>query len=191
MKRELILIRHSQPRVDQKLPPHQWVLTAEGRARCISLAARLAVYGPGVVVTSDELKAIETGEIVARELGIPRYCGLDIHEHRRSGGVLLDQAAFDDKIRNLFAHPGCLVFGLETARQALDRFSTALPAIMDAYPDQNVAVVSHGTVMSLYYGALSGENSYQFWRRLGIPAFYTVLWPDAVVSSQVMQVETF
>jgi len=191
MKRVLILIRHSQSRVDPKLPPYQWVLTAEGRAKCLPLAVRLSAHNPGVVVTSDEPKAIETGEIIARELGIPWHSAPDIHEHRRPGGVILDKAAFEDKIQSLFVHPERIVFGLESAQQALDRFSAALSVIMDAYPDQNVAVVSHGTVMSLYYGALSGKNSYRFWRQLGIPAFYTVLWPDGVVSSQIMQIDTF
>jgi len=188
---EMILIRHSHSKVDQNLPPHHWGLTAEGRARCIPLAERVAVHNPEVVITSDEPKAMETGEIVARELGISWRTAPNIHEHRRGGGVLLSQAEFEDKIRGLFAHPERPVFGLETAQQALDRFSAALGSIMVAYPDQNVAIVSHGTVISLYYGALTGEDAYQFWRRLGLPSFYTVLWPDGVVSSQVMQIETF
>ncbi len=188
---KLIIIRHSLSKLDPDLPPYQWGLTGEGRALCVPLAELVAVHNPGVIITSDEPKAVETGEIVARELGVAWCTAVNIHEHRRESRVILSQEEFFDKIAALFENPERCVFGLETAQQALNRFSDAVQSIMAGYPDQNVAIVTHGTVMSLYNGALTGVDAYQFWRRLGLPAFYTVLWPDRVVLSQVMQIETF
>jgi broad specificity phosphatase PhoE len=188
--RKLILIRHSNSKMDQNLPPHNWGLTDEGRARCILLAAQLAIHNPGIIITSDEPKAVETGEIVAHELGVPFNSAVNIHEHRRKGGVILSQEDFFDKIRELFEVPEHIVFGLESAQQASDRFSKAIQSIMTNYHDRNVGIVTHGTVMSLYYGTLTDEDPYQFWCRLGLPAFYTVLWPEGVVLSKVMEIET-
>ena len=188
---KLIIIRHSLSKLDPDLPPHQWGLTEEGRVRCVPLAELVAVHNPGVVITSDEPKAVETGEILARELGVSRCTAANIHEHRRESGVILSQKEFLDKIAALFENPERCVFGLESAQQALNRFSDAVDSIMAGYPDLNVTIVTHGTVMSLYYGALTGNDAYQFWRRLGLPAFYTVSWPDPVVLSLVMQIETF
>jgi broad specificity phosphatase PhoE len=186
--RKLIIIRHSISKMDQNLPPYQWGLTGEGRARCIPLAEKLVVHDPNVIVTSDEPKAEQTGEIVAQELSLPLHTAANIHEHRRKGGIILSQEEFLEKIRDLFENPDQCVYGLESAQQALNRFSVAVKKIMVDYPDQNVGLVTHGTVMSLYYGVLSGEDPYEFWCRLGLPAFYTVLWPDGSVSSQVMEI---
>jgi broad specificity phosphatase PhoE len=49
--------------------------------------------------------------------------------------------------------------------------------------ESRIIIVTHGTVMSLYYQVLSGEDAYSFWQRLGLPAFYTVSWPDGEVLS--------
>ncbi len=189
--RKLIIIRHSQSKVDQNVPPYQWGLTEEGRARCVPLAAKLAVHNPGIIITSDEPKAQETGEIVAQELSLPILTVANIHEHRREGGDTMNLEKFLGKIRDLFENPERCVFGLESAQQSLERFSGAVQSIMADYQDQNVGIVTHGTVMSLYYGFLTDTDPYQFWCQLGLPAFYTVLWPEGVVSSQLMQIETF
>jgi broad specificity phosphatase PhoE len=188
--RTLILVRHSLSQLDPNKPPHQWGLTAEGRARCIPLARRLAEHRPQVVVTSREPKAVQTGELVAGQLGIPCLAADGLHEHCRLGDGWLDAGEFRARIETLFTRPDQLIFGLETAQQALARFGAALQAVMADRPEVVVAVVSHGTVMALYYGAITGQDSFAFWRRLGIPGFYTVSWPDLVVDSQILEVET-
>jgi broad specificity phosphatase PhoE len=188
--RNLIIIRHSNSKLDQSLPPDQWGLTEGGRLRCITLADRLESHNPGVILTSVEQKARETGEIVARSLGLSCRTVNGIHEHKREAGRITTQAEFRSRVEALFKKPGELIFGLETAHQALTRFSEAILSIMGLYPDQNVAIITHGTVMSLYYGVVTGKDAYQFWRQLGLPAFYMVSWPDLVVLSQVMQIET-
>ena len=43
------------------LPPEQWPLSEEGKARCEVLARELAPLTPSVVVSSEEMKAEETG----------------------------------------------------------------------------------------------------------------------------------
>lgn len=188
--RTLILVRHSLPQIDPDQPPRQWGLAAEGRARCDPLAKRLADHGPQVVVTSREPKAAQTGELVACQLGIPYLTADGLHEHRRQAGGWVSREAFQAKIAALFAQPERIVFGLETAREALERFNAALQAVMAARPEDVVAVVSHGTVMALYYGSISGQDPFAFWRRLGIPGFYTVSWPDLDVNSQTLEIAT-
>ena len=53
----------------------------------------------------------------------------------------------------------------------------------------NPAIITHGMCMSLYYGEISGKNSYQFWKNLGIPSFYTVIWPAGVIESIMRQID--
>jgi broad specificity phosphatase PhoE len=135
-----------------------------------------------------EPKARETGEIAAQKLGLPCRTAKDLHEHEREAGGILTHEEFTRRIADLFARPEAFVFGLETAQGALNRFSVAVESVMANYPDQNVAIVSHGTVMSLYYGVVTGEDPYRFWSQLGLPAFYTVSWPECVVLSFVKSI---
>lgn len=188
--RTLILVRHSLSQIDPNKSPHQWGLTDAGRARCVPLAKQLAEHRPQVVVTSREPKATQTGELVAGQLEIPCLAADGLHEHSRLAGGFLDSGEFRARIEALFARPDQLVFGLETGQQALDRFSAALRTVMADRPENVVAVVSHGTVMALFYGAITGQDPLAFWLRLGIPGFYTVSWPDLVVNSQTLEIAT-
>jgi broad specificity phosphatase PhoE len=188
--RKLILVRHAPSKIDPSLPPYMWGLTQAGRDLCSQLAEYLALHEPEVIITSEEPKAIQTGELVARELGIVCLQAQGLHEHRRQKDSLLDLKEFQAKIKALFAQPDQLVFGLETANEALARFTSALETLMSNRSERVVAVVSHGTVMSLYYGAFSGQDPWAFWQSLGMPGFYTVSWPDLVVSSEVLETAT-
>jgi len=71
-----------------------------------------------------------------------------------------------------------LVFGGESADQAHQRFSQAIARVMERHPDQNVAVVSHGTVMTLFVARAVGLEPFPFWKRLGLPAFVVLSWPQ-------------
>jgi len=186
--RKLILVRHSNSKLDPDIPPHEWGLTDHGAARCIPLAEILSKHKPGIIITSVEPKARQTGEIIAKTLGTPCLTAANLHEHEREVGGILSKDAFCALIADLFAIPDVLIFGLETARDALDRFSEAVGSVMADYPGRNVAIVTHGTVMSLYYGSISGDNSFNFWRQLGLPSFYTVSWPECVVLSTIMNI---
>jgi broad specificity phosphatase PhoE len=135
-----------------------------------------------------EPKARETGEIVAQQLNLPCTIADNLQEHRREAGDWLNQDEFFARIAGLFANPERLVFGLETAQQALNRFRGGVEAVMAHYPAKNVAIVTHGTVMSLFNAEIALQDAYQFWRQLGLPAFYTVSWPDCVLLSQVMEI---
>jgi len=184
----LILVRHSESKLDSSLPPHKWGLTESGRQRCVSLANKLRSHKPGIVFTSDEPKALQTGEIVADSLGLSCHTAAGLHEHRREAGKIVDRETFLAQVEDLFARPDKVAFGLESANQALTRFAEAVQAVMDSCSDRSVAIVSHGTVMSLYYGAVTGLDPYQFWRRLGLPGFYMVSWPDRVLQLTVNKI---
>jgi broad specificity phosphatase PhoE len=184
--RTLILVRHSESKLDSQIPPQQWVLTKNGRKRCIPLAKRVAKYEPQVIITSEEIKARETGELLAKALELPWLSASGLHEHLREAGVILNVDSWAEIVARFFDHPGERVFGLETAEEALERFSEAIQVVMDQNHENSLIIVTHGTVMSLYFKALTGEDAYHFWRRLELPAFYTVSWPDRTVLSVEM-----
>ena len=67
----VILIKHSLPQIDPDIPARQWVLSAKGERRCLPLAEKLNGYQPDIIITSDEPKAVTTGQRVAEHLAIP------------------------------------------------------------------------------------------------------------------------
>lgn len=177
----LILVRHSAPEIVSEVSARDWHLSAEGRARCLLLAAALAPYQPCAIITSVEQKAVETGQIVAERLGVPQAAMDGLHEHDRRNVGLLDPATFQARVAAFFAEPDTLVLGHETAAQARARFTRAIDAVLAAYPHDTVAVVAHGTVLSLYLAQVAGIDPYPFWQRLGLPAFVVLARPSLAV----------
>jgi broad specificity phosphatase PhoE len=150
--RQLVLIRHSQPEI--------------------------VPYDLAAVVASREPKAVETGQIVARALGLPFETAADLHEHDRPNvGLLADEEQFQARVASVFEHPGELVFGRETADEAHVRFTTAIANVMAQHPRGNLAVVTHGTVMTLFVARAAGLDPVPFWKRFGLPAFVVLSLP--------------
>src|SRR5262249_52849804 len=136
------------------------------------------VYNPTLIVTSVEPKAAETGLIVARRLGLSVEAMDGLHEHARSGVGWLGTGDFQRAIAAFFAFPDRLVFGDETAHQARERFTQAIQSTLARHMDGNVAVVAHGTVISLFAAAHAGKDGYFIWQRLGLPAYVVLALPD-------------
>ena len=186
---KLILVRHSLPEISPSLPAKQWSLSEAGRQRCRPLANRLAALAPDVIVTSDEPKAMETGRIVAALLGKPLKTAQGLHEHDRSNVAFESTEWFEAAVARFFAEPGRLVFGNETADQAHRRFSEAVANVLEEHPEQNVAIVAHGTVMTLFVARTGGLEPFPFWKRLGLPAFVVLSRPKFDLVRVVERVE--
>jgi len=174
----IILIRHSDPEVRPDVPYEEWDLSEYGRQSCISLAKRIRIFQPVEVVTSREQKAIQTGTILAQILEIPSTTAAGLHEHERDGKGILSRISFETKLKEFYEQPSKLVFGRETAEQALRRFSIAITGVIDCHPTGNVAIVAHGTVISLWATSIIGGDPFAFWKRLGLPAFVVFSKPN-------------
>lgn len=174
----LILIRHAAPEIVPALPPDQWRLSAAGREQAEQLAADLADYRLKAVITSVEPKAQETGQIVASRLGCSFHSAPGLHEHRRTPEDFTgDVAYFRSQVARLFEQPEELILGRETASAASARFGEAVTHVLADFPEHNIAIVTHGTVLSLYLARVAGIAPYPFWSRLGLPAFVVLSRP--------------
>jgi broad specificity phosphatase PhoE len=188
--RKLILVRHSLPEIVSDLPANQWRLSDAGRLRCKRLADRLATYDPDVIVASLEPKATETGRIVASRLGKPFETAKNLHEHDRSNGGPWDtKEQFEARVASFFENPQRVVFGRETADDAHRRFAGAVAEVIGKYPSGNLAVISHGTVMTLFVARAAGLDSFPFWKRLGLPSFVVLSLPGFGLLTVVEGVE--
>ena len=165
----MLLVRHSVPEVDPALAAEEWRLSDEGRRRCAPLAERLRAYGPTAIHSSTEPKMRETAELVGAELGLEVRESRALRETARRTVPWLEADEFRRAVRGLFERPDEVVFGEESAVDALARFS----ATVDGLGERTI-VVSGGTVISLYAAARSGEDAYELWSRLELPDLLVV-----------------
>jgi len=188
--RKLILVRHSAPEIVSDVSANQWHLSNTGRLRCRKLAERLAVHAPDVIVSSLEPKATETGQIIADILGKPFETAENLHEHERSNvGLFGTKQQFEARVARFFENPRRLIFGEETADEAHRRFAKAVASVIRKHPGGNLAIVTHGTVMSLFVARAIGLEPFPFWKRLGLPAFVVLSLPGFGLLTVVENVE--
>lgn len=178
MSRTLHLIKHARPGPVPGVPAHEWRLAPGALDSVPGLAARLQPT-PGLIVSSEEAKARETGQALAAHLRVSFRSMLGLHEQLRYTVPLHeDPADFQAGIARFFAHPGEVVFGEENANDARTRFGNAVRAVMLAHPDEeSVAIVAHGTVMALLVAEAGGLEPLEVWRGLGLLDVVTVEWP--------------
>lgn len=175
---KLILVRHSHVVQQTDRPAREWELSENGRTRCLDLLPHLRRYAPARIITSEETKALQTGQIIAGGLGIPVISAPNLHEHDRRGVPYYEKRAdFIAAVSTFFQHPHELVFGQETAAAAGKRFETAVAAVMDQYPNDTIAVVAHGTVITLYITHFNHDiQPISFWQTVTLPALYILDW---------------
>jgi broad specificity phosphatase PhoE len=176
--RRLILARHAAPIKQPTVPAHEWPLSPAGQADAERLAELLAPYAPATMIASDEPKAQQTAQPLADRLGIPVEIMPGLHEHERRTVDYLDDEAFQATMARFFAEPDTLVFGEETAHQALARFTAAVEDALARYPVGDIALFTHGTVMSLFVAAHSDHEPMAFWYHLNLPAWVVFTAPD-------------
>ena len=167
----LILVKHSLPEIVEHVPAREWVLSEDGRQRAQRLVQRLKQYQPEVVSSSTEPKAHETARILAEGLGLGFEVYDGLHEHDRSNSPYYSKDEFHSLVQEFFKEPDVLIFGNETAGQALGRFRAAVDSLLKLYKGRVILIVTHGTVISLYVSWLSGSNGYLLWRGLSLPSF--------------------
>ena len=170
-KRTLVLVKHSEPVVEPGVAPNRWHLSQGGRRGSVVLGGFLARYRPGVVICSGEPKAVETAEIAAGRLGVRCFAYPGLQEHDRTDAPFLSDEEFGHTAGAFFENPDELVWGNETAEQAGRRFENAVRSVLEENDDEVLAIVAHGTVISLLVARHNHVEPYELWQRLGLPSF--------------------
>ncbi len=185
----LIFIKHAKPQRDDSQPAHRWPLSDEGRAAAELLAHAIKRFEPSVVACSDEPKAMQTAQIVAEALGIDYEVDSDLAEHDRTSVPMMPTREFISSMALLFSRPQQLVLGDETAEQASSRFERAVNRAIEKHFDQNIAIVSHGTVLALHAAPLLERPEFELWRQMGQPSFLAFDRPSMKLLERCDQLE--
>ena len=167
----LVLVKHALPLFDMSRPPREWQLSAEGELQSKQLAGRLRAFLPLRLVTSTEPKASSTGRVVGAELGLHVTVADGVQEFDRPASPWQSKADRERENAAIFDNPAQRILGAESGRDALDRFSAAIHAELDRTGGQNLVVITHGTVISLFVAAHNPVNAFDLWRDLECCSF--------------------
>jgi broad specificity phosphatase PhoE len=175
--RHLILVKHARPQVDPAVSSEEWTLGDEGREAAARLAERLRPYDFAKLFCSSEPKAGETAKVIGRALERPVEEARDLFEHDRRDVPHMETREFISLVALLFKEPDRLVIGNETAAEAYERFAEAVDGLIEK-EQGDVAVVTHGTVISLFAQRRAKEEPFALWRRMGLPSFIALEIPS-------------
>lgn len=174
--RQLVLVKHAQPILEAELPPRAWQLSVAGERQASELAERLRPYLPFHLFTSPEPKARRTCELVTAALGLSFGQDDDLRELDRRAGPILSDAGHRDLNRAIFQQRDRAVAGAESANAALARFAAAVQKL--ATGEENVVVITHGTVISLFVASCNTVDAFAVWQDLACGEFVVLRMPD-------------
>jgi broad specificity phosphatase PhoE len=151
-------ITHPQVQIDANVPVPEWGLSEIGRARALAMLEQPWVGSIRRVVSSAERKAIETAEILARQLGLTVEVRERMHENDRSATGFLPPPEFEAVADRFFANPHKSIRGWERAIDAQQRIVSEVEAVLDAAVGGDIAFVGHGGVGTLLLLSLSNRE---------------------------------
>jgi broad specificity phosphatase PhoE len=169
----IILVRHGETEANQLkcfAGSDEIPLTEGGRRQAEELAQRLAGrFHPQVLVSSAFLRARQTGEIIARALGVESEVVAGIHErdfgclkglpYGRLGQMMLTDALCDPAQWWMWTPPGG-----ESLDDVRRRAVAALEELRVRYPEREAILVSHGAVIQAICAHITGE-----WMESSVP----------------------
>ncbi|WP_177229966.1 histidine phosphatase family protein [Lentzea albida] len=173
MTTRIVLVRHAQ-----SVPPRLGVpdddrrpLSALGLEQAEALVSRLVAYEPAAVLSSPQLRAVQTVRPAADALGLAVTTWPELREWE-SG--LLPSADWESSYARSWARPDSAHGAGESLDALTVRAGKALARMAVEYPDATVLVGSHGTFLSRALIAAGHRADWESCRAMPMPAVYEV-----------------
>ncbi|MBP1851404.1 histidine phosphatase family protein [Rhizobium halophytocola] len=153
-----LYITHPQVRIDPDVPVPQWGLSDLGAARTRTTAQAPWVRRLRRIVSSDEVKAVETAGILARAAGVAVEIIEGLYENDRSTTGFMPPPEFEAAADRFFAAPDQSSRGWERAVDAQARIVAQVTRVLaDHDPQAPIAFVGHGGVGTLLRCHMAGR----------------------------------
>ena len=178
------------PNIDGNIPSKEWLLSEEGKIKSKSLANYIKGYNVKHIYTSDEQKAIATGEVICKELNLALKTHKNLHENDRTGLNYLTHDKYDEIFKSFFDNPFNNVVGNETAKGAQRRFIEATTDIVENNEaEEDIVIVAHGTVISLFVSNFNKIDTFPLWQSLGLPSLIELTIPDYKIINVIKAID--
>lgn len=162
---ELYFVRHAEPNIHNHDDPTR-ELTEKGRQDARLVTAFLADKQIAAVLSSPYKRAVDTVRDFSETAGLPILTDPDFRERRVDSMWIED---FDGFCKNQWADFDYRLTDGETLRMVQTRNLAALRRVLQNYPEQSVAIGSHGTALSTlvhYFDPTFGHAGFQSIRKL-------------------------
>lgn len=157
MAHRLYYLTHPQVRIDPAVPVPRWGLSDVGKARLDAAIGSAWLAGIAHIVSSDETKAIETAEVIARRSNLTTDVRDGLGENDRSATGFLPAPEFEATADQFFAAPATSVRGWERAADAQARIVRGYEVARSTVPPgSDLLMVGHGAVGTLLMCHLAG-----------------------------------
>lgn len=168
----MILVRHARPDVLAAMPAASWELSPDGWDAARALGVGLRRFGPLRIVTSDEVKAIQTGEAIRAD-----DATTDARFGEQGCGTVpfLPDGAFRERVLEHFRHADARMLGDESSAEAALRFDTAVQDVLKSANAKTPVIVSHGRIISAWLATFAGpahgptSAAEEIWMSLRMP----------------------
>jgi broad specificity phosphatase PhoE len=153
----IFFLTHPEVVIEPAVPVPRWPLSGTGRRRArLFVDEALAGRAVAAAWSSDEQKAMDGGEIIATELGVPHRIDPELAENDRSSTGYIAPPEFWAVVAEFFARPDESIRGWATARDEQSRIVRAVTRIARDAPPGDLVIVSHGGVGQLLAAHLQG-----------------------------------
>jgi len=169
MNNSIIFLRHAETVVDQNTPVDKWKISKKGVGITKKIVNSGCFDDIEIIIASEEKKAIQTASFVAERLGKKIITSSDFNELKRAGGYKDSKREYEKQVKMIFEKGHSEIKEWEASRSALDRIKGGVEQLDNKYSNKKILVVSHGIILSLFFGYLLGiskEEYFQRWKKM-------------------------
>lgn len=168
-------LRHGETIKDPDVPAVEWTLTEETEQALEKIASEDWVQNINHIYASTEHKAQKSAAPFSEKLNLEVKIQDGLEEVHRGSAYLTDEEFKALKREKLEQRDSNKDEG-ESSNEALQRFISAIEAINEGHKDSNLLIVSHGTVLSLYFSHLKDdfEQIFDYWQNMDFCAVGSV-----------------
>lgn len=156
MSSKIIFLRHADTQKDPNLNASFWSLSELGNSQAQNIISNPVFHDVTRAYVSSEIKTYLTIEPLIQKFEIIVEKNADLDEVHRGDKFLSKEDFEKEKYKQLedLDYPA---FGGETGNQALERFQKAVEKIKSESQNQNILIVTHGTILNIYLAKVLGK----------------------------------
>ncbi len=151
----LIFLRHAETHKDPNISAIDWTLSTYGYKQAQDVAELSPMHQTIAIYTSTESKSIETAKPLAKKLNRQIIQNKAFNEVLR-GETFLSKEDFEQEKTKQLQDLNYHAFNGESGFEALERFKNGIEEIILHHPNDTVLIVSHGTILNIYFSYLRG-----------------------------------
>jgi len=167
MKNKYTLLRHAETIKDPDTHPKDWLLTPDSLDKIHKYISADKFAGITKIVSSTEPKAVATGKPIAEYLNLPIDEMEEFVEVKREKKFLSDEEFLIQKQKELEVRSE-RVNGVESGDEVIARFRLGIQMLEEKYSGENILIISHGTIMTLFLADHKNDfkNIFENWKKL-------------------------